>query len=415
MFRLSQRKLSPFASSLLVLLAGCQGAAGGGDKPSASPQSPSAQPTSSISPSPSGTATTPGSSGTQTSTKPSTPASAAELGRVTAVRLADAKSGWTGGEGWIARTDDGGKNWQSQYQGAGTVHQLFALNGQDAWATTEDAGTATTHKYPLLGTTDGGKHWTKTGEAPNGGFLHFVSKMEAYSANAKTVDGGKTWSTLKVPDHLVGDAYFHDKNNGWAVTQQKDSAQVAHTTDGGNTWKTVMTRTTVSPLTGALIRSAGTNDAWVEWIGDSGMTQTSYSLFHTSDGGKAWQTVLANSTAGGGPAPGFPIDYNQGPKNTGTKPGPLYVVDTKTAFMGGDCPSCDKPNSVGKTVDGGKTWINGTQTVEGFGPAYLAMADANQGWWITTDNAAPSVMYTTSDGGSHWTKVHTFEKPKSAS
>jgi photosystem II stability/assembly factor-like uncharacterized protein len=49
-----------------------------------------------------------------------------------------------------------------------------------------------------------------------------------------------------------------------------------------------MTRTTVAPLNGALIRSAGTDDAWIECIGDSGMTQTSYSLFHTTDGGKHW-------------------------------------------------------------------------------------------------------------------------------
>jgi photosystem II stability/assembly factor-like uncharacterized protein len=39
------------------------------------------------------------------------------------------------------------------------------------------------------------------------------------------------------------------------------------------------------------------------------------------------------------------------------------------------------------------------------------MADAHSGWWITTDIAEPSVMYTTSDGGKTWTKKHTFDRP----
>jgi photosystem II stability/assembly factor-like uncharacterized protein len=190
--------------------------------------------------------------------------------------------------------------------------------------------------------------------------------------------------------------------------------KIEHTIDSGKTWNTVMSRKSESSLNGALIRSAGTNDAWVEWIGDSGMTQTSYSVFHTSDGGSHWQTVIANSTAGGGPAPGFPSNYTSGPANQGSSPGPLYVVDPKTAFMGGQCMACDKPNSVGWTKDGGKTWVNGNQTFEGFGAELLAMADANQGWLICTDPLKSSVMYTTSDGGVQWNKVYSFAPPKQA-
>jgi photosystem II stability/assembly factor-like uncharacterized protein len=139
------------------------------------------------------------------------------------------------------------------------------------------------------------------------------------------------------------------------------------------------------------------------------MSQTSYSLFHTADGGKSWQTVIANSTAGGGPAPGFPIDHSSGPENTGSKPGALYVVDPNTAYMGGQCPACDKPNTIGWTTDGGKTWTNGETQLEGYGNQLLAIADATHGWWIISDSAGPSVMYTTADGGNSWSKVHTFQ------
>jgi photosystem II stability/assembly factor-like uncharacterized protein len=107
-----------------------------------------------------------------------------------------------GGDGWIARTDDGGDKWQMQYIGNGTVLQLFALNKQHAWVSFAESSN-------LLSTTDGGTHWAIAGKLPNKGFLHFVSTNEAFSANARTIDGGKSWSTLPVPANTVGDAYFH--------------------------------------------------------------------------------------------------------------------------------------------------------------------------------------------------------------
>jgi photosystem II stability/assembly factor-like uncharacterized protein len=351
MTRLRKRKLIlTFVLLLMIVLAGCQNSGdtasstsvdqGGSPSPTVTPASPANTPESSQ------PATNPSA---DTGSSPSASAvTDSGMGKVTAVRLADPKSGWIGGEGWIARTDDGGKNWQKQFQGAGTISQLFALNGQEAWAAMSQ-GSGNSEERSLLSTTDGGKHWFMAGKVPNSGFLHFVSGKEAFSANARTTDGGKTWAKIPVPGSIVGDAYFHDKDHGWAVTKGKDTIEVQSTLDGGHTWHVVMSRKSVASPNGAVIRSAGTNDAWIECIGDSGMSQTSYSVFHTSDGGKNWQTVIANSTAGAGPAPGFPMDYNKGPLNKGSKPGPFYVVNTKVAFIGGYCPACDKPNTVGRT------------------------------------------------------------------
>ena len=139
------------------------------------------------------------------------------------------------------------------------------------------------------------------------------------------------------------------------------------------------------------------------------MTQTSYSLFHTIDGGAHWQTVIANSTAGGGPAPGFPLSYNDGPHNAGVGPGTLYVVNPNVTYMSGKCNACDKHNSIGWTHDGGKTWVNGKALFSGYGQDLLAFADSKNGWWIITDNEKPAVMYTTIDGGVQWKKVFTFQ------
>lgn len=96
-------------------------------------------------------------------------------------------------------------------------------------------------------------------------------------------DGGKSWTTLQVPSNIVGDAYFHDSKHGWAVR---------------------------------------------------------FLFLIPYRRGKQWNMVIANSTAATGPVPEFPMNYNKGPHNEGSEQGPLYVVNTKVAFMGGYYPAC---------------------------------------------------------------------------
>ncbi|TVY01205.1 WD40/YVTN/BNR-like repeat-containing protein [Cohnella terricola] len=396
---------------LAVALAGCSNQGNSSGPPGTTSQPPaisspelpppassSAEPEQSATPSPSASAS------------PISISKESPQGKVTALRLADFKTGWAGGAGWIARTDDGGKTWQTQLKHKYIVLQLFALNGKEAWAAL-DTGDA--KSVLLMHTTDGGKKWTGAGNVPNRAFLHFVSSKEAFSGNVHTTDGGKTWTKLQVPASAVGDVYFHDRSNGWAVTQGNNKFNIMRTTDGGKSWKIALTRDTAAQVTGTVIRSAGKDDAWVELIGDSGMSQTSYSLFHTKDGGKSWIPVLANNQAGSGPAPGYKMnEESKVPRNNGAGPGTLYVANTQTAFMGGQCMACDLPNTMGKTVDGGKTWVNLPSEFAGYGTQQIAVADSDHIWWVNTDNAEPSVMYTSLDGGKHWTKTHSFGKPK---
>ncbi|MBD2845064.1 hypothetical protein IDH44_07665 [Paenibacillus sp. IB182496] len=332
-------------------------------------------------------------------------------GAVTALRLADDETGWVGGEGWIARTEDGGRKWTTVYEGDDIVRQIFALDDQRVWATLEAAQDEAART--LLGSTDGGHTWMEIGEVPEGKFLHFVSEQEAYSGSVQTRDGGRTWKRLRVPDGTAGEPYFHDRDNGWAVTAANGQFDIMRTTDGGQSWRSVKQGQFESPqLGGAIIRSAGEQDAWVELIGGSGMSQTSYSLFHTTDGGATWIPVLANSGAGSGPAPGYAIGEEPDvPANAGNGPGALYVASEEVAFMGGQCLACDQANTLGKTTDGGNTWTNLDAEYPGYGEQHLAAADAQHVWWITTDHSEPSVMMTSADGGSHWDKAFTFGSP----
>lgn len=396
-----------------VVFAGCSngGAASttGAAAPSDTATAPAAE-TPSAAPAPGASAgeQPDGSPVSSESPAPSSPQASPIAGPVTAMRLADFNVGWTGGKGWIARTDDAGKSWTTQLKPEFAVNQLFALDKNRVWATL-DQGDA--KSLELIASADGGGRWAKAGTVPNRAFLHFVSDKEAFSGNSRTTDGGKSWTTYKTPSGIVGDPYFHDRNNGWAVTTAEGKFSFQRTTDGAKTWKEVYSRATEAPVTATVIRSAGKNDAWIELVGDSGMSQTSYSLFHTSDGGKHWTPVLANNQAGSGPAPGFKMDEATVPRNNGAGPGTLDVVDTKTAFMGGKCNACDNGNTIGKTTDGGKTWTNLKQEFPGFGPQLIGAEDAKRVWFLATDGEQPSVLYTSQDGGETWKTAYTFAKP----
>jgi len=352
-----------------------------------------------------GVSATPAS--TSTSTKPTTPAPTVSIGHVTALRLADVHTGWIAGDGQIARTDDGGAHWKQQYAGSAAVLQLFALSSDKVWATL-DNGSGKSAK--LIRSTDGGSHWTAVGTVPNQSFLHFTNDKTAFSGSAVTKDGGVTWTETKKPASLVGDVYYHDAANGWAVQGGKGKFTFLHTSDGGRNWRVVMTRTSEVDPVGSVIRSTGANDAWIELIGDSGMTQTSYSLFHTTDGGKSWLPAIVKNGAGSGPAPGFTMeDSGHYPSGSGTGPGALYVVNPQTAFMGGQCMACDNPNTVAETTNGGKSWSVRKDELAGYGSQYIAATDASHVWLVATDHEQPSVLYTSADGGRSWRKAFAFD------
>ena len=391
----------------LALAAGCSSSAGNAGLNDTN--SPGSSAASTGSPSGDASPSVPASSSPEASSEPAPSSSAvvAPKGPATALRLADEKTGWAGGQGWIARTDDGGQSWNVQYSQPYEVVQIFALNERQVWVTL-DAGNAGGLK--LVRSTDGGGSWNEVGEVPNRGYLHFRSDKEGFAGNAVTNDGGATWSALQTPESLVGDVYFHDSNNGWAVRGGKDKFEFLHSADGGKSWKTVMSRKWDGELANAIIRSTGKDDAWIELIGDTGMTQTSYSVFHTVNGGGSWTPVLAKNNAGSGPAPGFETDgkgdkANEGPGNS---PGALYVVNPQTAIMGGQCLACDAPNTVAETTDGGKSWKVSKQEFPGYGQQLIAATDAKHIWLLTTDATEPSVLYITSDGGENWKKVYSF-------
>ncbi|KEO81088.1 WD40/YVTN/BNR-like repeat-containing protein [Tumebacillus flagellatus] len=387
------------AAALAVALTGC----GQKTMSPAAPTPPSNQqqiPEPAPAPAP---ATTPAPT-TPTSSQPADPAH--QTYDVKAVEFGNPTSGWVGGKGFILNTTDGGRSWNVQYSGPYEIEKLSFLNPFLGWALGHDGeGDA---GGVVMQTTDGGKHWNEVSHPKYVHDLHFVSETTGIASGQITHDGGKTWQVMNLPSEpVLGEPALGNETRGWVVTSEGNSFTVQHTIDGGKTWTKVFTRTTMEPPVTASIQATNADDAWVTIIGGTGMTQTSYSVFHTADNGEHWNPVIAQSTAGGGTAPGYDTP-NTSPSGPATKPGYVEAINSQTAVVSGFCAACGYGTiSTGNTLDGGKTWSNFKQSLPGSG-GQLSFVNQGQGWMIVSSYEKPPVLYYTENTGQTWTKEFVF-------
>jgi len=326
---------------------------------------------------------------------------------VFSIQFLNARVGFAGGNGFISRTSDGGRSWSKQYEGKERIGSLFFLNSKLGWA----IGTSETGQEPrtVLHTEDGGRHWAPIAQVDIGTTIRFVNRKVGFSGGWMTANGGKTWGRLHVPDQVVGEPFFYDRMHGWAVTSDASRFRISFTTTGGEQWKTVLEKNIEGPLGGAVIRSTGQKNAWVLLIGGSGMSQTSYTLMHTPDGGRSWTTPVVQSTAGGGPAPGYATGEAVDRPGPNIKPGMLLALNGTTAFLTGECSPCGDAGeiTIGWTHDGGKSWTNQAPKLPGQ-QAAVSFVDAKRGWLATRTYGKPSVLYATDNSGQSWKPVYSF-------
>lgn len=206
----------------------------------------------------------------------------------------DSLNGWVVGDtGTILKTSTGGLRWNVQDSKISSdIIDVFMLNSQRAWAlskvwtnpnewfgtillTTSDGGTTWTHQSidsiflntimfldslhgwmggeggKVYGTTDGGAHWLRPDVAPSpaanmpihrikfftpsiGYAVGGVSEM--YGVAWKTLDSGRSWTTVKVAENLF-DVAMMDSLTIIAVGGGfDDGAGLAQSSDGGDTW-----------------------------------------------------------------------------------------------------------------------------------------------------------------------------------
>jgi photosystem II stability/assembly factor-like uncharacterized protein len=275
------------------------------------------------------------------------------------IRMVDDKQGWiVGQEGLVLHTADGGKTWQPQESNAtfkdtdGTSKRayLFALDALDA-----NTAFAVGDRSMLIRTSDGGKTWT-SGKVP----------MELDTS------GGET---LAAADPIFYGVKFTDPQHGWVVGE---FGKIMYTADGGATWKeqekTIMEgsgffdlldlptlfgihatdgqRSIVSGLDAHIGR---TNDGGARWTfdkidaGDVPLLDPIYDVTELPDG-TGWGVGAAGEVVRKGPADAAWTRAKIG-QDVLTWLRSIHFSDPQHGWMVGGF------GLIFRTTDGGKTWL----------------------------------------------------------
>ena len=317
--------------------------------------------------------------------------------------------GAVAGNGVILRTADGGACWQVAYHGASQLQGVEFSTKSVAYAF------GTQH---LLRSSDGGRSYqavyTASQSTPIVG-ASFVGAEDGYlllggttGSLMRTTDGGRTFTKIGPGGSSVD---FVDAQHGWLTS----GSNVYSTSDGGKTFNQVFTLPGTTTTFGSnygmsYVRATSATNAWVVFVGGSGMSQTSYSVYHTTDG-KNFSVAAAVSTAGAGPAPGGA----SGPKGPGSSPGPIAPLGSNGAILGGICRACGFGSiTLATTTNGGSNWkvqpmLYGASGMPG--KRALSFPNSRTGFLVMPVFQGESEVLATRDGGRTWQQIFPLSAP----
>lgn len=306
-----------------------------------------------------------------------------------------------GQNGWV---------WQNPLPQGNTVHDVHAIDGNNAILLTSH-GT-------LLKTHDAGQTWT-------------ISTIVYYDE-----ESGQTKET---EDNTPAAIFVQDQNNYWVVGQEN---LIIHTTDGGITWNSrpvpqpqpgpdfdITDPTTWPPIVSyhfKAVHFVSETNGWAvgyQWILDFITTEVKGAVLATTDGGTTWVDQMVDTDK-------WLFDVHALDSNTAWVAGGEYndAVLFKTGDGGTNwvrqegLPGYDGINSVTlqsvqffdemlgwvaggsdltlKTEDGGQSWqqMDFSFTTYPTGPQQIHFFDQNNGWVIG------KYILHTNDGGESWTE-----------
>lgn len=222
------------------------------------------------------------------------------------------------------------------------------------------------------------------------GRVQFISRKDVWAVGTKkdlsggnfvvahSVDAGLTWREVPQTHQYAGDPdgppafWFLDAVRGWLAWRSytDDEPRIISTRDGGLHWQTVSKQD--------LQR--------IKMVDDShGFGTLGDRFFRTNDGGRSWiETKIPDIHF---------IDQ-------------LSFLTRELGWISGTAGVGGKYVFVFRTVDGGRDWEE-TRVAPPSGPASirdLFFIDQQRGWLITWGyNDTGSYLYSTIDGGKHWT------------
>lgn len=348
------------------------------------------------------------------------------------------------GRGQIYKSSDGGQSWNLLFD---TIPWTFhAIHFP-----TDSIGYVAGSTGRILKTTDAGQSWTPlvTGSVSNFVCMQFLNADTGYAGGTnyglyKTTNGGLSWSLVNsYPQNNCYSLYFYNDTLGWASSY---SGRIFRTIDGGLSWLQQLNQGNNEEITqfsfNSPTRGIAVSDAyfyktfngttWTATFAYAGMNMKGVALNSNS-------TIFICADGGG-------MRLAQNFSNTYTNPNTGFGLGSNTSIKFADPLNgwvCGDNGRMGKTSDGGNTWLYDTANF--FTNFYdlaaitaqKAIAVGSNGEVVTTTNGLQSlstqvmtstntlyaidfpsattgyiagsggVMYKTVNGGSSWTSVNT--------
>ena len=332
---------------------------------------------------------------------------------LTGVQFVSPTHGWVVGLRQILATSDGGRHWAVQDSGSLGLMSVDFVDGEHGWA----AGVRT-----LLRTSDGGRRWTALAEpCPAIRQVTFVSQSVGFAVAGGTAlfgetypavplhggvllgttDGGRRWTRLAAPAGAQS-VCFDTASNGWLGA----GGALYLTTDGGRSWQPTSVRVR-PPSPGfpgfLLVRCAGRDAAWAMAVGPgAAMNQQPHIGYHAGPGGT--RPVFAEQYF---PHPGVRIAVN----SPGSYPGAVSAISPAVAAFVDYCPACGYGTVPWALASGAGRELGHPGTVAGLtSPADASFVSPQAGWVVGTLTRYPRhgkpVSYprivSTADGGRTW-------------
>jgi len=202
------------------------------------------------------------------------------------LKMVDDKKGFMGGNGHIWMTADGGRSWtdlwdvrrDGRWDKVVKVLSIHPFGSDKLWAV------GSMNMAMTMSITDGEVVVEKEE------FMHprvclcveFLDELRGVigcqdGSICRTVDGGRSWETIRAAENGIYDIEFCDKETGYAVGE---NGLMLVTGDGGESWKQLNTGTT------ECLRALHVFDPGNVLVGGDGGC-----LIRSSDGGESWKTA----------------------------------------------------------------------------------------------------------------------------
>lgn len=321
-------------------------------------------------------------------------------GWLAAVHMVDANKAYVAGfspgqgtppGGGIYRSKDGGATWEIQFEGAGALYAIQAIDT----STVRIAGVLGGSRPAVFGTDDGGHTWKSSvvidGGATRMGALTFLTPQVGFvsvyqptnvaygfAAHLRTTtDSGQSWNDVPLPvDGFVSDIAFADETTGYATSE---GGSILFTHDTGRSWTLLGSfadigwRAVAAPSAN-VIYAVGPSSRYF-----NAPAETAYNLAWSTNGGQTWNKRLLGTTLA-----------------------ELLDVDFATPLIGWAVGQDEGHAVLFKTTDGGQSWtkysFEGTHwpwTVSAVTPDVAYFAAVGGDWRCQ--------VLRTLDGGQEWT------------